>query len=46
MGIIPGAGGNLRMLSNVSDNIKTMMPGSFPIVQKVFETVGKSSYIC
>ena len=40
MGIIPGAGGNLRMLSNVSDNIKTMMPGSFPIVQKVFETVG------
>ena len=40
MGIIPGAGGNLRMLSNVSANIKTMMPGSFPIVQKVFETVG------
>ena len=40
MGIIPGAGGNLRMLSNVSDNINTMMPGSFPIVQKVFETVG------
>ena len=40
MGIIPGAGGNLRMLNNVSDNVKTMMPGSFPIVQKVFETVG------
>ncbi len=40
MGIIPGAGGNLRMLNNVSDNVKTMMPGSFPVVQKVFETVG------
>ena len=40
MGIIPGAGGNLRMLNNVSDSVKTMMPGSFPVVQKVFETVG------
>ena len=37
MGIIPGAGGNLRMLNNVSDSVKTMMPGSFPVVQKVFE---------
>jgi len=40
VGLIPGAGGNLRMLSNISKNIKTMMPGSFPIVQKAFETVG------
>ena len=40
VGLIPGAGGNLRMLSNISKSTKTMMPGSFPIVQKAFETVG------
>ena len=40
VGLIPGAGGNLRMLSNISKKINTMMPGAFPIVQKAFETVG------
>ena len=40
VGLIPGAGGNLRMLSNLSKKIKTSIPGSFPIVQKAFEVVG------
>ena len=40
VGLIPGAGGNLRLLLN---NIKAMSkkrPGLFPIVQKTFETIG------
>ena len=40
VGLIPGAGGNLRMISNLSKKIKTSMPGAFPIVQKAFETIG------
>ncbi len=40
VGLIPGAGGNLRMLSNLSKKIKTAMPGAFPVVQKAFETIG------
>ena len=40
VGLIPGAGGNLRLLSNLSKKIKTNMPGSMPIVQKAFETIG------
>lgn len=40
VGLIPGSGGNLRMLSNMSKRIKSPMPGAFPVVQKVFETVG------
>jgi len=40
VGLIPGAGGNLRMLSNLSKKIKSPMPGAFPIVQKAFETIG------
>ncbi len=40
IGVIPGAGGNLRLLLN---NIRAMdksRPGPFPIVQKTFETIG------
>lgn len=40
VGLIPGAGGNLRLLLN---NIKSMTksrPGPFPPVQKAFETIG------
>jgi len=40
IGLIPGAGGNLRLLLN---NMKTMAksrPGPFPVVQKTFETIG------
>jgi 3-hydroxyacyl-CoA dehydrogenase len=40
VGLIPGAGGNLRMLSNLSKKIKTGITGTLPLVQKAFETVG------
>jgi len=40
VGLIPGAGGNLRLLSNLSKKIKTSIPGSMPVVQKAFETIG------
>ena len=40
VGLIPGAGGNLRLLSNLSKKIKTLMPGAMPVVQKAFETIG------
>ena len=40
VGLIPGAGGNLRMISNLNKKIKTSMPGAFPIIQKAFETIG------
>ena len=40
VGIIPGAGGNLRMVSNLNKKIKSSMPGAFPIIQKAFETIG------
>jgi 3-hydroxyacyl-CoA dehydrogenase len=40
VGLIPGAGGNLRLLSHLSKKIKTNMPGSMPVVQKAFETIG------
>ena len=40
VGLIPGAGGNLRMISRLTKKIKTMVPGAFPIVQKAFETIG------
>ena len=46
VGLIPGAGGNLRMISRLTKKINTMVPGAFPIVQKAFETIGfaKVSY--
>ena len=40
VGLIPGAGGNLRMIDNLSVKMKSAMPGAFPVVQKAFETVG------
>ena len=40
VGLIPGAGGNLRMLSNLSKKIKTGVTGTLPLVQKAFETIG------
>jgi 3-hydroxyacyl-CoA dehydrogenase len=40
VGLIPGAGGNLRMISNITDKLKKGRAGAFPVVQKVFETVG------
>ena len=40
VGLIPGAGGNLRLLSNLSKKMKTGITGSLPLVQKAFETIG------
>ena len=40
VGLIPGAGGNLRMISRLTKKIDTMVPGAFPIVQQAFETIG------
>ena len=40
VGLIPGAGGNLRMINNLSQKMKSAMPGAFPVVQKAFETIG------
>ena len=40
VGLIPGAGGNLRMISRLTKKINTMVPGAFPIIQKAFETIG------
>ncbi len=40
VGIIPGAGGNLRVLLNFMEALAKSRPGPFPPVQKAFETIG------
>jgi len=40
VGLIPGAGGNLRMISNLRGKNKSSLPGAFPIIKKAFETIG------
>jgi 3-hydroxyacyl-CoA dehydrogenase len=40
VGLIPGAGGNLRILLNLKRAMSSARPGPFPIVQKAFETIG------
>lgn len=40
VGIIPAAGGNLRLLLNNIRAMKKARPGPFPPVQKAFETIG------
>jgi len=40
VGLIPGAGGNLRVLMNFMSAMEKMRPGPFPPVQKAFETIG------
>ena len=40
VGLIPGAGGNLRVLMNFMTAMEKMRPGPFPPVQKAFETIG------
>ena len=41
VGLIPGAGGNLRLIINMMENSgKTGRLNVFPIVQKAFETIG------
>ena len=39
VGLIPGGGGNLRLMSRLLDRMSPNRPGPFPVVQKVFETV-------
>jgi 3-hydroxyacyl-CoA dehydrogenase len=40
VGLIPGAGGNLRLILNAMANAKQKLRTTFPIIQKVFETIG------
>lgn len=40
VGLIPGAGGNLRLLLNFIDSMAPARPGPFPPVQRAFETIG------
>jgi len=40
VGLIPGAGGNLRVLMNFINSMARMRSGPFPPVQKAFETIG------
>ncbi|MFZ0389730.1 MAG: 3-hydroxyacyl-CoA dehydrogenase/enoyl-CoA hydratase family protein [Calditrichia bacterium] len=40
VGIIPAAGGNLRLLMNNFKSMEKSRPGPFPVVQKTFETIG------
>ncbi len=40
VGLIPGAGGTLRVLMNFIDRMAKLRPGPFPPVQKAFETIG------
>lgn len=39
VGIIPGGGGNLRVLQNFMEMMEKMRPGPFPPVQRAFETI-------
>jgi 3-hydroxyacyl-CoA dehydrogenase len=39
VGIIPGGGGNLRVLLNFMEMMEKMRPGPFPPVQQAFETI-------
>lgn len=40
VGLIPGAGGNLRVLSNHLKALEKARTGPFPVVQKAFEAIG------
>ena len=40
VGLIPGAGGNLRMLLNLMENSSSGRMNSFQVAQKAFETIG------
>jgi len=39
VGLIPGGGGNLRLLLNFRERLAPNVPGPFPVVQKAFETI-------
>jgi len=39
VGLIPGGGGNLRLLLNFRERMAKGVPGPFPVVQKAFESI-------
>ena len=39
VGLIPGGGGNLRLLLNFRERMAKSVPGPFPVVQKAFESI-------
>ena len=40
VGLIPGAGGNLRVLSKNKKKMKSLVPGNMPVFTKTMETIG------
>ena len=40
VGLIPGAGGNLRMIMKMQDRLAKGRAGAFPVAQKCFEAIG------
>ncbi len=40
VGLIPGGGGNLRMIMKTSDRLAKGRAGAFPVAQKCFEAIG------
>ena len=44
VGLIPGAGGNLRVLSNLTKKFKSGFTANFQVVQKAFESIGMAKF--
>jgi 3-hydroxyacyl-CoA dehydrogenase len=44
VGLIPGAGGNLRVLSNLTKKFKSRFTANFQVVQKAFESIGMAKF--
>ena len=44
VGLIPGAGGNLRVLSNLTKKFKSGFTANFQVVQNAFEIVGMAKF--
>jgi 3-hydroxyacyl-CoA dehydrogenase len=40
VGLIPGAGGNLRLIMKLQDRMSKGRAGAFPVAQKAFEAIG------
>ncbi|MAJ45589.1 MAG: 3-hydroxyacyl-CoA dehydrogenase [Candidatus Marinimicrobia bacterium] len=44
VGLIPGAGGNLRVISNLTKKFNTGLTSNFQVIQKAFETIGMAKF--
>ena len=44
VGLIPGAGGTLRVISNLTKSYKSGLTLNFQVVQKAFETIGTAKF--